>query len=83
MGPSLADCFVRLNVINNPDGWIEWALIASIVVRVIPIIRMRREMLGVRWNSLVTHRNESSGEPLNIDVIGATFMLIVAGECRA
>lgn len=45
MGTALADRFVHLNVIANPDDWIEWAMTADIVPEVITFIRVRPEML--------------------------------------
>lgn len=37
--------FVHLNVIANPDDWIEWAMTAGIAPEVITFIRVRPEML--------------------------------------
>lgn len=45
MGTALADRFVHLNVIANPDDWIEWAMTADIAPEVITFIRVRPEML--------------------------------------
>lgn len=45
MGTALADRFVHLNVIANPDDWIEWAMTAEIAPEVITFIRVRPEML--------------------------------------
>ena len=45
MGTALADRFVHLNVVAQPDDWMEWAMAAGIAPEVITFIRVRPEML--------------------------------------
>ncbi|HET9101155.1 MAG TPA: AAA family ATPase [Acidobacteriaceae bacterium] len=45
MGTALADRFLHLNVVANPEDWMEWAVDHSIASEVITFLRVRPEML--------------------------------------
>lgn len=45
MGTALADRFIHLNVVANPENWVEWALSRGVASEVITFIRVRPDML--------------------------------------